>query len=139
MVHALLESWRVLAPGGALVDLRPYHANPVLEVLIAGRTYAPGRVDDSGGQADDIAADRAIAEVVRRGCFTQRQKSTFHYADYWESLDGLLAYAEEKWRDFACIPPFVEQAARRCIASGAPYRIRVRRPLHLSVYQKQGP
>ena len=70
MVHALLECWRVLETDGILIDLRPFHSNPALEVITVEGIFVPGNVDDSGGAPDDIAADEAIAEMVRRGYFT---------------------------------------------------------------------
>ena len=140
MVHALQECWRVLEPEGLLIDLRPFHSNPELEVITADRIFVPGHVDDRGGAPDDIAADEAIAEVVRRGLFTLTKQDLFKYADYWDTLEGLLEHADERWRDFACIPPFVVEGARRCIASSGPhYQIRVRRKVHIAVYRKQAP
>ena len=34
MVHALREAWRVLVPGGCLIDLRPLAKDPPLEVIV---------------------------------------------------------------------------------------------------------
>lgn len=137
MVHALLECWRVLKPDGLLIDLRPFHSNPPLEIRTADEIFVPGHVDDSGGAPDDIAADEAIAEVVRHGQFLRTMQDTFNLADYWDTLDGLLEHAEESWRDFACVPPFVVAAARRCVASAGPYyKVRVRRVIHITTYQK---
>ena len=79
-----------------------------------------------------------MAEAVRRDYFSQVGQTTFTYADYWDTLDELLAYAAARWADFACISPFVEQAARRCIAAApGSCRIRVRRAMHLAVYRRQ--
>jgi len=140
MVHALLECWRVLEPDGILIDLRPFHSNPALEVITADGIFVPGNVDDSGGAPDDIAADEAIAEMVRRGYFTLTMQDSFKFADYWDTLDGLLEHADERWRDHACIPPFVAEAARRCVAeAGSQYQIRVSREMHIAVYQKRLP
>ena len=143
MVDALLESWRVLQPDGLMVDLRPYHSNPALEIMATGGCLAddifvPGHIDDSGGTPDDVASDEAIDEVVRQGYFIPMTQDSFKFANYWDTLDDLLAYADEKWRDFACIPPFVVEAARLCIASVGPhYRVRTRRNVHIAIYRKQ--
>ena len=138
MVDALLECWRVLEPGGTLIDLRPFHSQPAIEIITTDGTFIPGRIDDSGGAPDDIAADEAMAEVVRRGLFTLSKRDSFEFATYWDTLDGLLEYAEERWRGDACIPPFVEASARRCVAGiNEPYKIRRRREIHIAVYEKQ--
>ena len=130
----------MLQPDGALIDSRRFHSRPAVEVLTADEIFVPGQVDDSGGVADDIASDEAIAEVLRRGNFTLQMQDSFKFANYWNTLDGLLEYADERWRDFACIPPFVVEGARRCIAgSGNRYRIRIRRGMHIAVYRKQQP
>jgi hypothetical protein len=138
MVHALEECRRVLVPDGLLVDLRPIFSRPAIEVICGNTVYIPGRVDDEGAIADDMAAHEAMAEAVRRGYFSPVAENSFTYADYWDTLDELLAYAAERWADFACISPFVEQAARRCIAAApGACRIRVRRTMHLAVYRGQ--
>jgi hypothetical protein len=140
MVHALLECWRVLETDGILIDLRPFHSNPALEVITADEVFVPGHIDDSGGAADDIAADEAMTEVVGRGQFTLIMQDSFKFADYWDTLEGLLEHADERWRDHACIPPFVVEAARRCVAvAGSQYQIRVSREMHIAVYRKQAP
>lgn len=138
MVDALRECRRVLESGGKLIDLRPFHSQPAVEIMTTEGIFVPGRVDDSGAVGDDIAADKAMAEAVRGGLFTLSKRTSFRFANYWETLDGLLAYAEEEWRDIACIPPFVAAGARRCVAGTAdPYKIRIRRKVHIAVYEKQ--
>jgi hypothetical protein len=137
MVDALRECRRVLESGGKLIDLRPFHSQPAVEIMTREGVFVPGRVDDSGGAGDDIAADEAVAEAVCDGLFTLSKRTSFRFANYWETLDGLLAYAEEQWRDNACIPPFVAAGARRCVAGTADaYKIRIRREVHIAVYEK---
>ena len=122
---------------GVLIDLRPFHSQPALEIFTTEGIFIPGRVDDSGGAADDIAADNAMAAVAGEGLFTLSKRASFHFANYWDTLEGLLAYADERWRDHACIPPFVQAGARRCVAAtGGPYKIRIRRRVHIAVYDK---
>jgi hypothetical protein len=138
MVDALLESWRVLVADGIMIDLRPYHTKPALEIITADGAFVPGYIDDSGGVADDIASDNAIAEVIRQGRFVRVLQDSFKFANYWDTLGGLLEYADDRWRSFACVPPFVVEAARLCIASaGSHYQVRIRRTLHIAVYRKQ--
>lgn len=137
MVHALLESWRVLEAGGVLIDLRPYHSNPAVEIMTAGEVFVAGNVDDAPGAPDDIAADEAIAEAVGRRFFSPEVRDSFLYAYYWHSLEGMLAYAAEKWQ-FSEIPTAVVERGRRFLADyEGPYRIRLRRRLHLRTYRKR--
>ena len=97
MVHPLLECWRVLEADGLLIDLRPPHSDPALEVITADGTFVPGYVDHSEEEADDIAADEAIVEVLNRGYFILQTQDSFIFSTYWETLDGLLEYADERW------------------------------------------
>jgi hypothetical protein len=138
MVHALRECRRVLKGEGILIDLRPFHSQPAIEIVTRDGTFIPGHVDDSGGAGDDIAADEAIAEVVRGRLFALRKRTSFNFADYWDTLDGLLEHAEETWRGNACIPPFVAASARRCVAgTNDPYIIRIRKEMQIAVYYKR--
>ena len=70
MVHALLEGWRVLACEGKLIDLRPVHSNPPIELMTAGSHFVPGHVIDEAGALDDMAANKAMDEVVRGATWT---------------------------------------------------------------------
>jgi hypothetical protein len=138
MVHALLECWRVLRREGTLIDLRPVHSNPPIELMTAGSHYVPGHVIDEPGAADDRAADEAMDEVVRRGYFTPQIQDAFKFAVYWDTLEGLLAYADRKWRDKKRLPSEVLERTRRHIAGiDGRYRICIRSTVHIAVYKKQ--
>ena len=137
MVHALLESWRVLALEGKLIDLRPVHSNPAVEVITAGSHFVPGHLDDEADAAEDMAADEAMVEVVRRGYFAPQMQDTFKFAVYWDTLEDLLEYADRKWRD-TMLPADVREQARRHIAGiDGRYRICIRDTMHIAVYRKQ--
>jgi hypothetical protein len=137
MVHALQECRRVLKGGGSLIDLRPFYSQPAIEIITTDGIYVPGHVDDTGGATADITADEAITEVIRSGLFTLRKRASFNISDFWDTLDGLLEHAEEKWGENACIPPFVVAAARRCtVEKEGPYKIRIGKEMHIAVYTK---
>jgi hypothetical protein len=105
--------------------------------LAGEEQYIPGHIDDSGGAADDIAADVAMAEAVRQGYFTLDTRDSFYYGYYWDSLDGMLEYAEEHWENDACVPPAVIAAARLCVARVRDsYQVRVPRLMVLAIYRK---
>ncbi len=140
MVHALQECWRVLTPGAILVDLRPFYSHPPIEIMSGDVVFVPGHLDDENSAADDIAADEAMAEVVRRGYFALERRNTFQFAEYWDSLQGLLDYAAERWSGSKEIPASVVTRAERYIAgAGSDYRVRVQRRMYLAVYRKQEP
>ena len=137
MVHALLECWRVLGREGKLIDLRPVHSNPSIEVITAGSHFVPGHIVDEAHAADNMAADEAMVEVVRRGYFTPLMQDTFKFAVYWDTLDDLLAYADRRWRTTK-LPPEARERARRYVAGiDGRYRICIRDTMHIAVYEKQ--
>ena len=138
MVHALEESWRVLAPGGQLVDIRPLTSNPPLEVIFNEEISIAGQVDDSADLPDDIAANQAVTEVITRGIYLKQQEERFDYAFYWEKLEDLEAYIEDQWSDWVILPQEVSRKARRLTneyAKNVRYRIRV--DMLISRYGKQ--
>ena len=138
MVHALEESWRVLAPGGQLVDIRPLTSNPPLEVIFNEEISIAGQVDDSADLPDDIAANQAVTEVITRGIYLKQQEERFDYAFYWEKLEDLEAYIEDQWSDWVILPQEVSRKARSLTneyAKNVRYRIRV--DMLISRYGKQ--
>lgn len=140
MVHALLESWRILEPGGILIDLRPLHENREVELLVAASRFIPGHVADLTGAADDVACAKAINEIVGSEHFAPQMQDTFKYAVYWDNLAEFSSFAEEKWFAKRRLSPEVLEHAQRHIAeTGSSYRIRIRYSMHLAVYRKQEP
>lgn len=138
MVHALLECWRVLARDGRLIDVRPIHSNPAIEVVTGDGRIVVGRLIDEAERIDDEAANGAMAEVVRQGFFTPEIEDSFYSASYWETLDGLLAYADRKWSDTKVLAPEVVVQARRQVAGrDGDYRICVRNKIQIRVYNKR--
>lgn len=137
MVHALLESWRVLRWGGKLIDLRPFHRDRAVELLAGELRFVPGYVTNIDGAADDAACAQAIDHVVSSGHFIPRGQDSFEFKVYWENLAEFSAYAEEKWLAKRRLSPEVLDRAGRTIAeTGKAYRVRVRYLMHLAVYQK---
>jgi len=65
MVHALREAWRVLRPGGLALDLRPANVHRRVAVVRGGAAKLMGVMRES--LDDGRAADRAVAQVTRRG------------------------------------------------------------------------
>jgi hypothetical protein len=68
MVHALNEIWRVLVPGGLLIDLRPVLDRWPIEVSSSGGNHEAGQVTDLPEPlADDEAANQAMTEATKLG------------------------------------------------------------------------
>lgn len=136
MVHALAETWRVLRAGGRLVDLRPYASGWPLEILARDAQMPAGPLDDSIGQDVDIACDRAVREVVRRGWFEVENKGSFEYTYYWDSVDGMNAFLKENWKESARVPGSLLAKARQLErAAGGQVQVRVRRSMLIASYR----
>ena len=138
MVHALEESWRVLAPGGQLVDIRPLTSNPPLEVIFNEEISIAGQVDDSVDTPSDIAANEAVKEVVNRGIFLKQQEERFEFAYYWDKLEDMEVYIEDQWSDWVNLPQEVSGKARRLTKDfDGNVRYRVQVDMLISRYKKQ--
>jgi hypothetical protein len=142
MVHALEECWRVLEPGGQLLDMRPIGGRRRVEVIAGSNITFTGQVDDSGGFPDDEAADLAVATILREGLFAKDRGLQFQFAYYWDgsdSLNGMKNFIEERWGDWAFLP---EETLEKTILSikvienGAPYQLRICVPIQIVSYLK---
>lgn len=138
MVHALYESWRVVKRGGWLIDLRPYSLNPPVEVIINDSVRIAGPIDSSAGVPDDEAADQAINEVVKDGAFSKSEEGSFRFAYYWETLEHMKDYIEDRWSDSTHLPhDMLERAERLVNESDGPVQIRIRSNMKIVRYKKQ--
>jgi hypothetical protein len=139
MGHALKEIWRVLVPGGTLIDLRPLSANSPVEVIAGEQIQLAGRIDDSHDIPDDLAANQALAQLVSQGWFSCERQETFRFISYWNTPDELKAYLEEK-RSSIIVPETVLLEARRLLAnSGQQARLRIPSTMLIARYQKHQP
>lgn len=137
MVHALVETWRVLRPGGQLIDLRPLASEWLVEVVGKDGVTLAGRIDQSPWTPNVVAANQAIAEVVERGWFTKKNRATFQYNYYWDTVEEMQTYVEANWTTVAVLPDSVRAKAGHLasLATG-PVQIRVQRTMHLACYRK---
>ena len=138
MVHALQEAWRALKSGGHLVDMRPITSHPPVDVLSDGGAKRAGRIDDAAGKPDDDAADGAIANAVKFGHFEEQETQTFELLDYWNDVQGMVDYIQDRWSDSAKIPPGTIENANNFVdqASGE-VKIRVTQEIMISRYAKR--
>ncbi len=138
MVHALHESWRVLAEDGTLIDARPYCVEAPLEVLFRGRVETAGMVDLSHDYPDDLAADEAIRAVVKEGIFREVKSDAFDFVYYWRSMDDLLEDWDAQWKEFALLPGDVIGRAKVLLKKHDPRTLlRIRLNMKLVMYEKQ--
>jgi hypothetical protein len=133
MVHALKEIWRVLVPGGLLLDLRPLCTSWPVEIVAEERVMRAGVLDDSLALGDDLAANRAIAHMQSEHWFTREREGSFTYDWYWDTLDELKEHVEERWYPIV-VPDSVYAQGERLIRGGGVARVRVQ--MVLASYRK---
>jgi hypothetical protein len=120
MVHALKEAWRVLAPLGIMMDIRPLSIDTPLELIIGEVRELAGIVDMSPDLKYDILADQAIETVNKEGIFIEKQVDYFDYVYYWKTFHGMMADFEERWKDEIIIPEEVINKAQQLYKESRP-------------------
>jgi hypothetical protein len=93
MVHALEEIYRLLNPGGLLVDIHPLPGLTMIRVYAQGEVVHAEPVVDPG-EEDILHAEIALAEVVERGLFVVGRAHEFDFQTYASSVDELWDYLE---------------------------------------------
>jgi len=138
MVHALKEVWRVLKPGGVLIDLRPISVDVPLFILTTTGWKSAGLPDQSPDRIHDLAANRTIRNVVNNGLFIRLKQEYFTTKYYWENLKELKSDVENYWKEDVIVSKEIWQQARLLYTSGSGQR-RILFPLRrkLIVYQKR--
>jgi len=138
MVHALQQAWRVLKPGGSLVDLRPLAANSPIEVVTGQQSRLAGRIDDSRDRLDDRAADKAVSQILRNGWFVREREETFDYIAFWDTLEEMQIYIEEKRSSLVLPDSVVAEAQWLLLDSDETARLRIPFKMIIARYRKQG-
>ena len=139
MVHALCETWRVLAPRGTLLDLRPLSAACPIDVLTVEDEIKVGEVDATGYSVDDAAADRAVRNVVDDGWFVPYEETRFDFEFYWNTVAEMKSFIEQSERMSRVCPSYADlerSLTDLSAAHGGKARLRCRRPTMLAVYGK---
>jgi hypothetical protein len=136
MVHALEETKRVLKPGGMLLDLRPVASYWPLEVFVDGEAKIAGRIDDSADALDDDKANEAINTVVSNKLFRQIIADSFEYHYYWDTVEQMDAFFQEKWSMDVRLPSEVLGEAKRLAASESfESKVSIRRKIIIGIYR----
>jgi len=132
MVHALQEAWRVLVPGGIMIDVRPLCVDVPLEILTPAGSESAGLVDMNPEIDKDIASDAAIQAVIGDGLYKMVKQEYFDFAYYWNSIREFKADLDERWKDEVILPIEVLKRARAMFKKhqdDARLRIRIRMTL----------
>ncbi|MDH3944868.1 MAG: hypothetical protein OEV06_12310 [Anaerolineae bacterium] len=135
-MHALEESWRVLKPGGSLVDIRPYLGNMRLELLTEGQPSLAGLVDDSGLIPDHEAVEHTLAAGLERGLFEKEDERFFDYEYLWESPEGLKDYVDENWCSRRLQKSLFKRLKKMAGEVEAESRVRIRDERIIARYKK---
>ncbi len=137
MVHALKECWRVLVPGGKLIDLHPRPTDGAVCVISGSETALAGQLDTSPFIPDFTAAKESLEQVEREGWFALERNAMFDFFWYWESVGEMQAYVEERWVPEVIVPDGIWERAESLKAeSGEGARMRFRDEVLIARYQK---
>ena len=93
MDHALTEAHRVLKPKGILIDLRPAAKHRRAGLGKGKRWELVGVMHEKFD--DDVAADRAIKQVIRDGLFHQDSRTEFDLDRVMDNLQDLHAWLDD--------------------------------------------
>lgn len=88
MVHALREIHRLLRPAGILIDIHPHPEPEQVALLRSGRAIYAEPMDEFESE-DVLAAERALAEVVRLGIFDRERAEEFEFITHADSVREL--------------------------------------------------
>ena len=93
MVHALRDAQRVLKPNGILIDLRPT-ASHRRAGLGEGKGWKQVGVMREKSD-DDLAADRAVKQVILEGLFQEESRTEFDLDRVMDTLQDFRAWLDD--------------------------------------------
>lgn len=134
MVHALKEIWRVLKPGGILVDLRPIRHNVTIDLVHDDDMQLISVYSDEWRVAKDKAADDAIATVKKENLFKFEDSAPFEYIKYYDTCQELVDF--EAQRNPPIIHPDDVVNKLKITDSNSDVILRVGTAMHLTSYRR---
>lgn len=139
MVDALGEIFRVLVPGGVLIDLRPVSDRWQIEVVSARGVRETGRLQDLPvGLDDDEAANRAIGQAAANGWFVRTEETFFPFIYSWDTPSEMEAWLDEEWNESLELDDETKRSTRSTWAvSDADSRVRVNVKLLITSWRKE--
>lgn len=138
MVHALKGAWRVLSLCGLMIDLRPICLNAPVHILYGDKEEFAGFVDMSLDIDQEIAADRAVKEVLSEGRYKEIGAERFEIAYYSDTVRGMLADLRNRWKDDDIIDESVTKRAYEIFKKHRGHKcVRLLLQMKLSKYEKQ--
>ncbi len=134
MVHALQEVWRVLIPNGFLIDLRPFIAEPPVQIVVGNQVMVAGAIDGTANFSKHLNANRAVQEIVNHGWFVAEEQDAFELYTYWDGTGEFKTFMDEESQSILPLETLAE--AKRLIASEANARLRTQRLMVIARYRK---
>ena len=99
MVHALELVHSLLVPQGILIDIHPTVEPPPIEIILGGKIYSIGNLQETDDFIEYAQADAALAQANHTGLFTSQRHANFTFLTHADSLEELRHYLEENWSD----------------------------------------
>ncbi len=137
MVDALRECWRVVRPGGQLIDLRPLASVSPVELGSVDGVVQVGQIDGSPGAPHDRASDEALRTAHEEGRFALERVVRFDLYSHWDRPDDLFDRLTHSSR--RTLPSEHELARIRWAVRAQPgARLRTRERMQLAVHVRKG-
>jgi hypothetical protein len=99
MVHALLKTRELLAPGGRLIDIHPLEDPRPIEVRIADQVHLAGWLQEADDYIEYVQAGEAVAQAIRQGWFVEEKRSIFRFTYYADTIIELRDHLSETSED----------------------------------------
>ncbi len=119
MVHALEIVHNLLKPGGCLVDIHPSGEHPPIQAWTGGQSHSLGYLLETDDFIEYHQASQALEQAITRNLFTQEEQRTFRFPILAGSLDEMVGFLAENWKD-AVLPDEVGARAARLSRSTGP-------------------
>jgi hypothetical protein len=99
MVDALSRTRGWLKPDGCLIDVRPAHTIPDVEIGTGEQATVVGVLTVEAERHErHAAANKALDDVLDRRLFVLEESREFVFLRYADSAEELRDYVAEKWR-----------------------------------------